>query len=104
DGLLGEEGAMKESVNGRRWIIDPIDGTRDFIRGTGSWSVLLGLEENGRVVAGHAYFPVSGEMYSAAKGEGAFHDGKRISASSVQTKANALICCNGIGFMQKFGF
>src|SRR3954462_8295186 len=48
DGLLGEEGAMKESSNGRRWIIDPIDGTRDFIRGTGVWSVLLGLEENGK--------------------------------------------------------
>src|SRR5580692_7168029 len=42
DGLLGEEGAMRESSNGRRWIIDPIDGTRDFIRGTRAWSVLIG--------------------------------------------------------------
>src|SRR5258707_8220484 len=57
DGMLGEEGAEKESVNGRRWIIDPIDGTRDFIRGTGAWSVLIGLEEGGKVVAGHTYFP-----------------------------------------------
>ena len=104
DGMLGEEGAMKDSANGRRWIIDPIDGTRDFIRGTGAWSVLLGLEENGKVVAGHAYFPAHGQMYSAAKGAGAFHDGKRIYASKVQTKAEALICCNGLGFMHKFGF
>src|ERR1700690_2439102 len=41
DGLLGEEGAVRESSNGRKWIIDPIDGTRDFIRGTRAWSVLL---------------------------------------------------------------
>ncbi|MES1262084.1 MAG: inositol monophosphatase, partial [Acidobacteriota bacterium] len=104
DGMLGEEGAVKESKNGRRWIIDPIDGTRDFIRGTGAWSVLIGLEENDKVVAGHAYFPARGEMYSAAKGQGAFQDGKRIHASDVQTKGEALICCNGIGFMHRYGF
>src|SRR5689334_19614261 len=61
DGLLGEEGATRESKNGRKWIIDPIDGTRDFIRGTRAWSVLLGLEEHGRVVAGFAYFPATSE-------------------------------------------
>src|ERR1700753_3234348 len=66
DGLLGEEGAMRESANGRKWIIDPIDGTRDFIRGTRAWAVLIGLEENGQVVAGHAYFPALKEMFSAA--------------------------------------
>ena len=52
DGLLGEEGASRESSNGRKWIIDPIDGTRDFIRGTRAWSVLIGLEEYGKIVAG----------------------------------------------------
>src|SRR5215468_9256975 len=71
DGLLGEEGASADGANGRRWIIDPIDGTRDFIRGTRAWSVLIGLEENGAVVAGHAYFGATGEMFSAAKGQGA---------------------------------
>ncbi len=104
DGMLGEEGATQESGNGRRWIIDPIDGTRDFIRGTGAWSVLIGLEEDGKIVAGHAYFPARGEMYSAAKGQGAFQDGTRIHASNVQTKSEALICCNGLGFMHRFGF
>ena len=104
DGMLGEEGALHESQNGRRWIIDPIDGTRDFIRGTGAWSVLIGVEENGKVVAGHAYFPARGEMYSAAKGQGAWQDGKRIQASNVQKKSDALICCNGLGFMHRYGF
>src|SRR5689334_14352856 len=45
DGLLGEEGTMKQGSSGRRWIIDPIDGTRDFIRGTRAWSMLIGLED-----------------------------------------------------------
>ena len=44
DGLLGEEGAKKESRSGRRWIVDPIDGTRDFVRGSPAWAVLIGLE------------------------------------------------------------
>jgi fructose-1,6-bisphosphatase/inositol monophosphatase family enzyme len=104
DGLLGEEGAARESVNGRKWIIDPIDGTRDFIRGTRAWSVLIGLEEDGQVVAGHAYFPALNWMFSAAKGEGAFHDGVRMQASGVKTKSEALLCCNGLGFMSTYPF
>lgn len=104
DGVLGEEGAAKESSNGRRWIIDPIDGTRDFIRGTRAWSVLIGLEEHGQVVAGHAYYPSTREMYSAAKGEGAYWDGRQIHASEVQKKNEALICCNGIGYMHRYPF
>jgi histidinol phosphatase-like enzyme (inositol monophosphatase family) len=104
DGLLGEEGTAQESVNGRRWIIDPIDGTRDFIRGTRAWSVLIGLEEHGKVVAGHAYFPATNEMFSAAKGQGAFWDGTPIHASNVKAKSDALLCCNGLGFMHRYQF
>ncbi len=104
DGLLGEEGATRESASGRRWIIDPIDGTRDFIRGTGAWSVLMGLEDKGEVVAGFAYFPATGEMFSAALGAGAFWDGQRIVASWAHTKSQALLCCNGLSFMHRYPF
>ncbi len=104
DGLLGEEGATRESTNGRRWIIDPIDGTRDFIRGTRAWSVLIGLEDRGKVVAGFAYFPSTGELFSAAKGEGAFWDGRRIQASSIGKKSDALLCCNGLSYMHRYPF
>ncbi|HZL56001.1 MAG TPA: inositol monophosphatase family protein [Bryobacteraceae bacterium] len=104
DGLLGEEGALRESTNGRRWIIDPIDGTRDFIRGTRAWSVLIGLEEHGKVVAGHAFFPALNEMFSAAKGQGAFWDGVRMQASNVSAKSEALLCCNGLSFMNRYPF
>src|SRR5262249_23516383 len=57
DGLMGEEGAHKESRSGRRWIIDPIDGTRDFVRGNILWSVLIGLEQDGEVKAGVVHLP-----------------------------------------------
>jgi histidinol-phosphatase len=104
DGLLGEEGASRESASGRRWIIDPIDGTRDFIRGTGAWSVLIGLEEQGAVVAGFAYFPVTGRMYSAARGAGAYRDDTRITASAISRKSEALLCVNGLSFMHGYAF
>jgi len=104
DGLLGEEGTSCESSNGRKWIIDPIDGTRDFIRGTRAWSVLIGLEEKGRVVAGFAYFPSTGEMFSAARGQGAFWDGKRVQASGIRLRSEALLCLNGLGFVHRYPF
>ena len=104
DGLLGEEGADVASANGRRWIIDPIDGTRDFIRGTRAWSVLIGMEENGQVVAGHAYFPATGEMFSAAKGMGAWWDGARAHCSAVTKFSDALVCCNGLSYMHRYPF
>jgi histidinol-phosphatase len=104
DGLLGEEGASRESSNGRRWIIDPIDGTRDFIRGTGAWSVLIGLEEREKVIAGVAYFPSTGEMFSAARGEGAFWNGESMKSSGIRNKSEALLCCNGLGFMHRYPF
>jgi histidinol-phosphatase len=104
DGLLGEEGAAKETANGRKWIIDPIDGTRDFIRGTRAWSVLIGLEEKGEIVAGFTYFPSTREMFTAARGAGAFWDGAKVRCSEVTEKRNALLCCNGLSYMHRYPF
>ena len=96
DGLLGEEGAARESSNGRRWIIDPIDGTKSFIRGIPTWGVMLALESDGEVVAGACNLPGLGELYSAASGLGAFCNGKRIHCSSVQAPGQAMLCLTGI--------
>ena len=104
DGVLGEEGSTKDTPNGRKWIVDPIDGTRDFIRGTGAWSVLIGLEERGEVVAGFAYFPARDEMFSASKGGGAYWNGQRIRISEIATRSQALICVNGLTFMRRYEF
>lgn len=104
DGILGEEGTTKDTANSRKWIVDPIDGTRDFIRGTRAWSVLIGLEEAGEVVAGFAYFPSTDELYSASKGGGAYWNGDRIHVSTINARGQALICVNGFSYMRRFPF
>src|SRR5260221_4144044 len=81
DGLLGEEGSAKDSRSGRRWIVDPIDGTRDFLRGNRAWAVFIGLEEAGEVVAGVSYLPAMEENFTASRGPGAFVNGQPIPAS-----------------------
>ena len=60
DGILGEEGSSRESRNGRKWIIDPIDGTRDFVRGLPLWAVLIGLERDGVMAAVGGALPQAG--------------------------------------------
>ena len=104
DGLLGEEGAVKDTPNRRKWIIDPIDGTRDFIRNTRAWSVLIGLEENGACVAGVAYFPATAEMYYASKGNGAWCNGERLKVGKAQRPAEAMLCVNGLSFLHRYPF
>jgi histidinol-phosphatase len=104
DGLLGEEGSAKESRNGRRWIIDPIDGTRDFVRGNPAWSILIGLEEDGEVVAGVCYLPALNEMFSAARGLGSFCNDERIHASAISDSTLAVLCMDGLNGVRRFGF
>ena len=104
DGLLGEEGAAKDTPNHRKWIIDPIDGTRDFIRNTRAWSVLIGLEENGACVAGVAYFPATAEMYCASKGGGAWCNGERLQAGKATRPSEAMLCVNGLSYIHQYPF
>jgi histidinol-phosphatase len=92
DGVLGEEGAMRESRNGRRWLIDPIDGTRDFVRGIPTWGVMLALEADGEVVAGACNLAALGELYAAAKGLGAYRNDARIHAAAAKTPDQAVVC------------
>jgi histidinol phosphatase-like enzyme (inositol monophosphatase family) len=95
DGLLGEEGASSESRNGRRWIIDPIDGTKSFIRNIPTWGVMLALEAEGNVAVGACNLPALGELYSAAAGLGAFCNGKRIHCSAAKDSHDAMLCFTG---------
>ena len=95
DGLLGEEGASREGRSGRRWIIDPIDGTRSFMRGIPTWGVMLALEAEGNVVVGACNLPALGELYSAAAGLGAYCNGTRIHCSPAKTLDQAMLCLTG---------
>jgi histidinol-phosphatase len=96
DGILGEEGSRKESKNGRRWIIDPIDGTRDFVRGNPLWSVLIGLEKDGEVQAGVVHLPLMGNTCWGSRGGGSFRNDVRLRVSPIDKPENAVISLNSL--------
>ena len=104
DGILGEEGSDRPSRNGRKWILDPIDGTRDFVRGLPFWAVLIGLEVDGEVVVGVCHMAAQNRMYSATKGGGAFVNDQRISVSKIDSAANALACVNGLANIDEYAW
>ena len=79
-GSLGEEHG-EAGPRERRFIIDPIDGTRNFVRRIPTWAVLIGLEEEGVVTAGAVFQPVTGVLHTAWRGQGAWRDGERIRVS-----------------------
>lgn len=96
DGVVGEEGAARPSRSGRRWIIDPIDGTLDYLRGIPVWSVLIALENSGEVVVGVCHLAENGQTYFAARGAGAYRDGARVMASRASDPAEAVLCVNAL--------
>lgn len=104
DGLVGEEGARKPPSSGRQWIIDPIDGTVDYLRGIPTWSVLIGLEDSQGVAVGVCYLAEQDEMYAASRGAGAFLNGKRLCASAISDPGEALLCVNALHKMQEFAW
>lgn len=104
DGFLGEEGADKPSPSGRRWIIDPIDGTRDFIRGNPTWANLIALEDEGEVVVAVANLAALGETYSAVLGGGAWIDSERIHASRVTKPADAVLSLDSLTNINRYPF
>jgi histidinol phosphatase-like enzyme (inositol monophosphatase family) len=96
DGILGEEGSSKAGTSGRRWIIDPIDGTRDFVRGNRFWCVLIGLEGAGESMVGVAHFPLLDETYWAVRGEGAYLHDEPLRVSSRASFAECSFHANGL--------
>lgn len=95
DGILGEEGASRASRNGRKWIIDPIDGTKDFVRGIPLWAVLIGLEQDGELIAAAAFSPGQSLLLHAGKGMGAFANDRPIRISGRTDLAQAVLSFNG---------
>lgn len=90
--FLGEEtGNAGPSEAGLRWVVDPIDGTRAFIRGIPTWSILVGLEHDGRPVLGVAYMPAAEELFVGVEGEGAFGNGRPLSVSKVGSLAECAV-------------
>jgi histidinol phosphatase-like enzyme (inositol monophosphatase family) len=95
DGIFGEEGARAETRSGRRWIIDPIDGTRDYVRGNPLWANLIALEAGEDVVVGVVNLPILGKLYTGSRGAGAYLNGSCIHASSKTSVEESVLCVNG---------
>jgi histidinol-phosphatase len=92
EGVLGEEeGDGGGSV---RWILDPIDGTKNFARGIPVWATLIALERDGESVVGVVSAPALGRRWWAARGEGAFANGQPIRVSAVAELRNASVSCS----------
>lgn len=95
DGILGEEGANVEGVTGVTWVVDPIDGTVNFIYGLPMYAVSVGAALDGELVAGAVVNVASGDVYRAAFGEGAWvtrgGEKKRLRASRAEETSTALV-------------
>ena len=91
-GVIAEESGVKHGVDTRHhWIIDPLDGTLNFMHGIPHFAISIGLVRAGDVVAGLVYNPVSDDMYVAEKGQGAFHNSRRMRVSGRREMREAML-------------
>ena len=90
-GTLGEESSGDRADAGYVWIIDPLDGTRNYASGIPFYSVVVGLALDGEVLVGVNYDPARGEMFEAERGKGAFLNGKRIKVSDKSTLDDSIL-------------
>ncbi|GIX47667.1 MAG: histidinol-phosphatase [Candidatus Tectimicrobiota bacterium] len=102
-GFLGEEFGAQAAEATTRWLIDPIDGTQNFIRGIPYFATLIGLEEAGEITAGVIYAPVQDELFYAARGQGAYRNGERLRVSDVAELAQATLLHGGLNLLQHSG-
>src|SRR5215472_1324713 len=89
--IVAEEGSGAESESPFRWHVDPLDGTTNFAHGYPCFAVSIGLEEAGELTTGVVYQPITGELFTAVKGEGAHLNQKKIEVSRVEKLATSLL-------------
>ena len=99
-GVLGEEFGA-QGPRERRWIIDPIDGTKNFVRRIPIWATLIALEDDGEVVAGVIHNPAAGEMYTARRGGGARRNGELVHVSDVADLGAAYLIHSGLNILRQ---
>jgi histidinol-phosphatase len=105
-GVIGEEFGERDAAAGPtrpRWIIDPIDGTKNFIRGIPYFAALIGLEEDGEVTAGVIYAPAVEDLLWAQKGAGAFDRNGRLHVSSIDSLQDGTVVFGGLDIFRKAG-
>lgn len=98
-GIIGEELPAINKQSEYQWIIDPIDGTRDFVKKVPFWAVYLAVLKSNKPILGVIYFPVTGELITAEKGKSAYFNGKKIRLSKTKNLKDAYF---GIGTLKRF--
>jgi histidinol-phosphatase len=96
DGILGEEGASRPCRSGRRWLIDPIDGTRDFVRRNSFWSVQIALQDEDRIVMGSIFFPCLNRMLYAVSGGGCYWNHQQVHVSDMNRLDKAVLLVSAL--------
>ena len=102
DGILGEEYGEKQGTSGIRWILDPVDGTKNFIRAVPLYGTLIGIEKDGRAAAGVLHIPPLKDTVSAFEGGGCFWNGERCRVSETPTLAEAAWMTTGLENFVKY--
>ena len=100
DGLLGEEGAGSTGTSGVRWVIDPIDGTVNYLYGIPQWAVSIGVEDASGAFVGVVFDPVKDELWRAVRGGGAVLNGAALRCSTATSLAQSLVG-TGFGYDEK---
>jgi myo-inositol-1(or 4)-monophosphatase len=98
DGVIGEEHAPTNGSTGYTWVIDPIDGTANFVRGIPAWCVVIACAKDGVTVTGVIHEPSTGETFYGSKGGGAFLNGKPIKVSASKSLSDGSI---GVGYASR---
>ena len=98
DGLLAEEGSAAEAASGRRWLVDPLDGTVNFLYGFHAWAVSIALEDAEGLVAGVVLDPVRDELFAAQRGAGAFVNGEPVRVSG-ETRLERAMIATGFSYV-----
>jgi histidinol phosphatase-like enzyme (inositol monophosphatase family) len=101
--ILGEEEGETRPGASYKWILDPIDGTRSFVRGVPLYAVLVGLERDGQMIVGVINCPAVGDFLVAAEGQGCLWNGRRAQVSSVASLREGLVLTTDVGAMAKYG-
>jgi myo-inositol-1(or 4)-monophosphatase len=91
DGIFGEEGNRVDGTSGRLWVIDPLDGTRNYLTGAGPWSVSIALREGGNGLVGVVHDPLLGETFGAVAGAGATLNSQPIRVTDADSLGKAIV-------------
>jgi myo-inositol-1(or 4)-monophosphatase len=93
-GFLGEEGGRHEGTDSTHtWIVDPLDGTTNFLHGLPQFAISIGLDRSGSIVAGVIYNPITDELFTAERGKGAFLNDHRLRVAARSRLNEAVVAC-----------